>query len=142
MDNEGSTLGAVSVHYDDYLGSAAADDADAMGATRSLYQMVGLDRDQWLIVSVELARSRQADRVSVYAIDRLQHGVGTRDDVEDLAEAIGSLPVVAFDLPSTVSVTDFIEEAFQRLTIRLMAHGVGAQSLNVVGRQRLSADAI
>ena len=142
MDNQSLPLGAVSVQYDDYVGSAAADDADALAQTPSLYQIVGLDREQWMILSVEMSSSKQSERVSVYAIDRLRYQVSTVADVRKLGEAPGGLSVVAFDLPDTVDVHQFIAAAFQRISIRLVSTGVQGLSLNVVGRRALEGPAL
>lgn len=128
-------LGVVSVRYDDYLGTAAADDADAVLAGRSLYQMVGLDRDQWLIVSVELARSKHSERISVYAIDRYRHPIGSLADLEERSDFTYGVPVVAFDLPASVQLDAFIAEAFQRISVRLVSHAVAGQTLNVTDRR-------
>ncbi len=128
-------LGAVSVRYDDYLGTAAADDADAMLGARSLYQMVGLDREQWLIVSVELARSKLSERVSVYAIDRYQYPIRGLAELAEQADFAYGVPVVAFDLPSSVRLEEFVAEAFQRISVRLISQSVTGQSLNVVDRR-------
>ena len=135
MTSEAVTLGAVSVQYDDYLGTAAADDADAMLGARSLYQMVGLDREQWLIVSVELARSKVAERVSVYAIDRYQFPIRGLAELSERPDFAYGIPVVAFDLPSSVDLNQFVAEAFQRISVRLTSQSVTGQSLNVVDRR-------
>lgn len=135
MNNDTKVLGAISVQYDDYLGTAAADDADAMLGARSLYQMVGLDRDQWLIVSVELARSKISERVSVYAIDRYQFPIRGLAELEERSDFAYGVPVVAFDLPGSVRLNDFVAEAFQRISIRLISQSVTGHSLNVVDRR-------
>ena len=134
-NSDSTVLGAVTVQYDDYVGTAAADDADALIAGRSLYQMVGLDRDQWLIVSVELARSQHSDRVSVYAIDRYKHPLSGLADLEAGPDFAFGVPVVAFDLPASVPAQDFMTEAFQRISVRLTLQSVTGQSLNVVDRR-------
>ncbi len=140
MSSDVHVLGAVSAHYDDYVGTAAADDADALLGARSLYQLAGLDRDQWLIVSIELARSRLSERVSVYAIDRYQHPVRSLAELDERPELASSLPVVAFDLPRSVRVEEFVVEAFQRLSLRLSSRAIGARTLNVTARRPPGAE--
>jgi hypothetical protein len=135
VTSDSMMLGAVSVQYDDYLGTAAADDADAMLGSRSLYQMVGLDREQWLIVSVELARSKVSERVSVYAIDRYQYPIRGLAELQERPDFAYGVPVVAFDLPSSVSVDRFVAEAFQRLSVRLVSQALGGQNLAVSDRR-------
>ncbi len=137
MNDDATVLGAVSVQYDDYLGSAAADDADATLAGRSLYQLVGLDREQWLIVSVELATSKQSERISVYAIDRYRYPISSLADQQEQPDFTFGVPVVAFDLPASVGVQEFVAEAFQRISVRLVSHAVSGRTLNVTGRRRL-----
>ena len=139
VNSDSRVLGAVSVRYDDYVGTAAADDADALLAGRSLYQMVGLDREHWLIVSVELFRSKQSGRVSVYAIDRHRHPVASLADLEAGGDFAFGVPVVAFDLPASVRVEEFVAEAFQRISVRLVSRAVTGQSLRVSDRRRLEA---
>jgi hypothetical protein len=135
VSSDAQVLGSVTAHYDDYVGTAAADDAVASLGTPSLYQLAGLDRDQWLIVSIELARSTMSERVSVYAIDRYQHLVGSLAELEDRPELASGLPVVAFDLPGSVGVEEFVAEAFQRLSVRLSSRAIAGQSLNVTARR-------
>jgi hypothetical protein len=142
VSNDSRVLGAVSVQYDDYVGTAAADDADAVLSGRSLYQLAGLDREQWLIVSVELARSQHAERVSVYAVDRYRHPVDSLAALENDPEFAFGVPVVAFDLPASVRVEEFIAEAFQRLSIRLVSRAVPQHSLTVTGRRRLAEEPV
>jgi hypothetical protein len=145
MNGETTTLGAVSVQYDDYVGTAAADTSDALAPTRSLYQMIGLDRDQWMILSIELASwkgssltgARLSERVSVYAIDRDKYGIRSMADVEELVESGAGLPVVAFDLPDTVDLGEFMAEAFQRISVRLVSQAVQGQPLDVTARHKL-----
>ena len=55
------------------MGTAAADDADAVLATRSLYAIAGLDRERWTIVGLDLALG-EASGVVVYAVDRAGDG--------------------------------------------------------------------
>ena len=135
VTNDSMALGAVSVQYDDYLGTAAADDADAMLSGRSLYQMVGLDREQWLIVSIELASSQQSERISVYAVDRYRHPIHSLAEIDGQPDLAG-VPVVAFDLPDSVRVHEFVAEAFQRISVRLTTHAVAGHPLNVTSRRR------
>jgi hypothetical protein len=137
VTSDSPVLGAVSTQYDDYVGTAAADDADAWLGARSLYQIAGLDRDRWLIVSIELARSKASERVSVYAIDRELHPVRSLAELEERPDLTSGIPVVAFDLPGLVGVDTFVAEAFQRFSVRLSSRAITGQSLNVTARQPL-----
>ena len=67
-------LDAASTTWNDYVGTAAADDAHAFHGTRSLYDLAGLDRDRWVVVAVDLAVHSTAPEVVVYALDRSADG--------------------------------------------------------------------
>jgi hypothetical protein len=45
----GARLGSAQARWNDYVGTAAADDAAAILAIRSLHEVVSLDRDRWTI---------------------------------------------------------------------------------------------
>ena len=127
-----SRIGPATVRHNDYLGTVAADDAEAWVRSKSIYQLVGLDREQWLIMGLALSRSRGRDRVRVYAVDRLVHGIGSLADLDDLLESVdGQVPVMSFDLPSDILVHEFISEAFDRIAIRLVPRSVGSHRLSV-----------
>jgi hypothetical protein len=70
MDGVGSLLGSARVRWNDYVGTAAADDADALLATRSLYEISGVDRDRWTIVGMDFSRGLPLEQVVNYAVDR------------------------------------------------------------------------
>jgi hypothetical protein len=115
-------LGPAATRWNDYVGTAAADDADAVLHHPSLYELAAIDRDRWMILSVDLeVRTRAA--VTVYAIDKLAHGVRTAADVAELAGERGQLPVRAFTVPSP-SVEDFLGGAFSQISIRLVTRAV------------------
>ena len=46
-------IGPASARWNDYVGTAAADDANPLGRP-SLYEMVGIDREQWTILAVDI----------------------------------------------------------------------------------------
>ena len=77
--------------------------------------------------------------MSVYAIDRHRHPIGGLADLEELPGFAAGVPVVAFDLPASVRVEEFVAEAFQRISVRLVSRAVTGQSLRVSDRQRLEA---
>ena len=51
MELPQQTLGPVSAQWNDYVGTAAADEALAVHNKPSLYQLANLDRDRWAIVA-------------------------------------------------------------------------------------------
>ena len=62
-------LGRVCVRFNDYIGMAAADDANSLLQSKSINQLADLDRDSWAIVGFELFHSGNRDRLIVYATD-------------------------------------------------------------------------
>ena len=63
-------LGPASARWNDYIGTAAADDAEAILNRPSLYELAEIDRDQWMILAVDILRRGSATTVRIYAIDR------------------------------------------------------------------------
>ena len=66
--------------------------------------------------------------VSVYAVDRREHNIRYADDIVNLAQNLGELPVVRFTLPDPY-VEDFIKRAFKRISIRLVVRQAREQLL-------------
>ena len=122
-------LGAAATRWNDYVGTAAADDADAVLHRPSLYELASIDRERWMILSVELRVDANA-AVTVYAIDKATHRVQTAADVAELAGERGELPVRAFTIPSP-SVGDFVADAFNQISIRLVNRDVRDFPLSV-----------
>src|ERR1700712_2523855 len=92
-------LGAAATRWNDYVGTAAADDADAVLHHPSLYELASIDRDRWMILSVDV-RVKASAAVTVYAIDKVAPRVQTPADVAELAADRGQLPVRAFPVHS------------------------------------------
>lgn len=65
MLGEQSRLGSAQVRWNDYVGTAAADAAQALLNTRSLYEVAGLDRDRWTIVGVDFSLGTSPDPLVV-----------------------------------------------------------------------------
>lgn len=124
-------LGAASVRWNDYLGTAAADDADALLDRPSLYEVAGIDRGRYTIVGVDLTIWEDTTTVTVYAVDRVVHRLESHADIEELGRERGEIPVVEFVLPSQ-QVETFLRHAFKRITLRLVNRGVREQELVVV----------
>lgn len=129
MHGELGRLGAAQVRWNDYIGTAAADDADAILDTRSLYEIVGLDRDRWTIVGLDFLLASSADRGVVYAIDRR---ATSSDPIE------GDLPVTAFHLGTSGRLDKFLREIFKRFSVRLLATAVQDRELVVVEHASLT----
>ena len=130
MHGEPDRLGSAQARWNDYVGTAAADDADAILDTRSLYEIVGLDRDRWAIVGVDFSLADSADHVVVYAEDR--GSTSTGDPADD-----GHLPVTAFHLTPSRRLDEFLKEVFKRVSVRLLSASVRHRELVVAAHTNL-----
>jgi hypothetical protein len=72
MEPMGRVLGPASTNFNDYLGTVAADDAEAVLHEPSLYELADLDRDRYTVLAVDL-RVEGRTTATVYAIDRVEH---------------------------------------------------------------------
>jgi hypothetical protein len=139
-------LGPATTMWNDYLGTAAADDADALPDTRSLYELAGLDRDRWTIVTIDLDRGAAGQRVTVYAVDREQIGTSAYAHFQQVLDSDGSLPVTAFHLEDAGQVENFANEAFRRVVVRLSCRALSDTALSIekvehVGPQQVGGPA-
>ena len=122
-------LGPATAGWSDYVGTAAAEDAPAVLGSPSLYELADVDRDRWTILGIDIAVD-DATEVTVYAFDRQTHGVVSIDEIERLGWESGQIPVTAFVVPDA-HVEAFVEDAFKRLSIRLVVRPVRDQRLVV-----------
>lgn len=132
MIGENSRLGSAQVRWNDYVGTAAADDADAVLATRSLYAIAGLDRERWTIVGLDLALG-ESTGVVVYAVDRAGDAAAL--------EAV-EVPVTAFRLSASTRLDEFLTEAFKRVSVRLVASAVHDKQFVVANQTELTAPSV
>ena len=109
MELRGRVLGSAVTNFNDYVGTVAADDADAVMDRPSLYELAQIDRDRYTILAVDLAVDGSTT-ATVYAIDRVEHGMSRLAEVIELGRSRGE--VVPFDLPAP-SVEEFIRHAFK-----------------------------
>ncbi|WP_375430684.1 hypothetical protein [uncultured Friedmanniella sp.] len=123
-------LGPAAVRWNDYIGTAAADDADALIERPSLYELAGVDRGRFTIVGIDLTIWETATTVQVYAVDRVAHQLESHADIEELGRSQGEIPVVEFGIPSQ-QVEEFLSDAFKRISLRLIARGVREHQLVV-----------
>lgn len=131
MQPERGILGSASVRHNDYIGTAAADDAYALPSTDSVYEIAALDRDRWTIVSVKIQLSAGTPHVTIYAFDRAASDVRSRADIEQLASGLGELPVTAFHLETAAQAQRFLSQAFRSVSVHLIAQGIGEHVLAV-----------
>lgn len=118
MEHRGPVLGSAHTRFNDYVGTVAADDAEAVTGLPSLYELANIDRDLYTIVAIDL-RVEGPVTATVYAVDRIAQGIGPHGDIAELGEGDGVIPVVPFELPEP-KVEDFIRRAFQRISVRLV----------------------
>ena len=133
MQAERRVLGPAEVRWNDYVGTAAADDADAVLDRPSLYELAGVDRGRYTVVGVDLTIWEDTTTASVYAVDRVSEGLETHGDIDVLGRERGEIPVVEFTLPAQ-AVEEFLDDAFKRIALRLVARGVREHQLVVVPR--------
>ncbi len=136
MERGGRALGPARTTFNDYVGSVAADDAKAVLDRPSLYELAQIDRDRYTILAVDLNVDGPAT-VTIYAIDRIEHGVSGNADIVELGQRGGEIPVVQFDLAQP-SVDDFISQAFTRISVRLVTQTFRDQVLVVTESRPLS----
>jgi hypothetical protein len=115
MEGRGPILGPASTRFNDYVGTVAADDAEALKDQPSLYELADIDRDFYTILAVDL-RIDDPVTATVYAIDRLAHGLTP----PELGDGADEIPVVQFNLPEP-NVESLMRLAFRRISIRLVA---------------------
>ena len=134
MHGEPGPLGSAQARWNDYIGTAAADDADAILDTRSLYEIVGIDRDRWAIVGIDFSLADSADHVVVYAEDRTASSTG---EVADDAH----VQVTAFHLTPSQRLDEFLKEVFKRVSVRLLSASLHHREFVVAEHTTLGAAA-
>jgi hypothetical protein len=126
----GNLAGSVRrrARWNDYVETAAADDADALLDTRSLYEIVGLDREGWTIVGIDFSLDAPSHHVVAYAVGRA------------LAEPLSDehLPVTAFHLGTSARLHEFLREVFKRVSVRLLSATAGHRELLVAEHRNLA----
>lgn len=130
MDTRGRVLGSAGTRFNDYIGTVAADDAEAIKDRPSLYELAHVDRDRFTIVGIDL-KVDGATTATVYAIDRLEQAVVRPAEIVELGRGGVKIPVTPFDIPET-NVEEFIRYAFRRISVRLLTRDLHDQVLVVM----------
>ena len=125
MDVKSRVLGPASVRFDDYVGTAAADDAEAVMNQASLYELAGINRETWHIVGIDIVIHQSVPDVTVYATHRAAPESSELDPDHEVA-------VQPFNIPTT-RVDDFLNGAFRQIAIRLVARTMQDRTLVVGG---------
>ena len=118
MQPRGLVLGPARTRFNDYVGTVAADDAEVVKDQPSLYEVADIDRDRYTILAVDLSIDGPVT-ATVYAIDRVEHGITRHSEIAELSASQRQIPVVAFDIPEP-NVEDLIKHAFRRISILLV----------------------
>ena len=118
MQPRGLVLGPARTRFNDYVGTVAADDAEVVKDQPSLYEVADIDRDRYTILAVDLSIDGPVT-ATVYAIDRVEHGITRHSEIAELSASQRQVPVVAFDIPEP-NVEDLIKHAFRRISILLV----------------------
>jgi hypothetical protein len=118
MEHRGETLGSASTRFNDYIGTVAADDAEAIKDRPSLYELALVDRDRFTIVGIDL-NVEGSPKATVYAVDRLQQAVRGEAEAGELGNNGGEISVLAFDIPEP-NIEEFLRYAFRRISVRLV----------------------
>ena len=126
-------LGPALVSWNDYVGTAAADECD-VGDAPSLYEITDLDPKAWTIVGIDLAVGQEPATLTVYAFDRIKHGVRSFAELLDHAIYAGELPVTAFELAVQNNVD--VLALFKQVAVRLIVRGVQHDHLVVTEFRR------
>jgi hypothetical protein len=129
MDLGGRVLGPARTNFNDYVGTVAADDAEAVLDRPSLYELARIDRDRYTILALDL-KVDDAVTATIYAVDRIEHGISLQADIIELGQGGREIPVVRFDLAQP-GVEEFIRHAFTRISVRLVTQTVRDQVLLV-----------
>jgi hypothetical protein len=130
MDPRGPVLGPANTRFNDYVGTVAADDAEAVKDQPSLYEIADIDRDRYTILAVDL-RVNGPVTATIYAIDRLEQGIARHAEIAELSESLGEIPVVPFDIAEP-NVEDLIRRAFRMISIRLVTQHFRDHALVVI----------
>jgi hypothetical protein len=129
MEHAGRVLGPARTNFDDYVGTVAADDAEAVVDRPSLYELAQIDRDRYTILAIDLKIDGPVT-ATVYAIDRVAYDISLHAAIAALGESLGKIPVVEFNVPAP-NAEDFIRHAFRRISVRLVTGDLRDQVLVV-----------
>ena len=134
MESRGQVLGPASKRFNDYIGTVAADDAEAIMDQPSMYELAQIDRNHYTIVGIDLNVDGPAT-ATVYAIDRAAQEVVRPAEIVESGQSRNEIAVVPFDIPDP-NVEDFIRHAFRRISVRLMTQDLQDQVFVVIGSQQ------
>lgn len=124
-------LTPASVQYDDYVGTAAADQADALVGTKSLEVLTGLAGTPWTIVGYHVYRSVNSWNFHLYAANKDELGINSHEDFASVERKLGHIPVRDFSLPHGVNPEEVFAALFKRFSITMTHRGLNGLQLAV-----------
>ena len=107
MDAQHRVLGPANTQWNDYVGTVAADDAEAVQDRPSLYELAHIDRDRYTILGIEL-NVDGSTTATIYAIDRIEHAITRQAEIVDLGRSRGEIRVTRFEIPEP-HVEEFLQ---------------------------------
>jgi hypothetical protein len=138
MERGGRVLGPARTNFNDYVGTVAADDTEAALDRPSLYELAHIDRERYTILAIDLIVDGPG-AATIYAVDRVEHGISLHAEIAELGQRDGEIPVVQFDLVEP-GVEEFIRKAFKRISVRLVAQHLRDQVLVVTKSSPAESD--
>jgi hypothetical protein len=122
-------IGPASTNFDDYLGTVAADDAEAVLYEPSLYELADLDRDRFTIIGSrpQSGGTHHGDGLR-YRRSR-EHPAAPPSEIAARGRSQGNSGC-AVDLPEA-SAEELIRQAFSRIAVRLVTQPLRDHALLV-----------
>lgn len=127
-------LGPATTDWNDYVGTAAADNLEVN--TAHLHELAHLDPERWMIAAIDVAIDGHGSTATLYAIDQQASGVSSHADLLEIADTDGHLEVVSIDLRNELGPPTALSTLFRSARIRLVARGLRDVPLVVASRHR------
>ncbi|RLP69045.1 hypothetical protein D9V29_12360 [Mycetocola manganoxydans] len=130
-------LGHAGVTYGDWLGTAAADEHQTIGHLNP-YEVAGLDRDRWWILSIDITVvGVEKGYFYVYAVDREATSITDYEALQMYGRVHGKIPVTSF-LVHDIAAETLIRESFTQFHVQLRHRSLGELPLAVEDTQDLN----
>jgi hypothetical protein len=123
----------ASVQYDDLVGTAAADRADALVHNKSVEELTGLTETPWKIVGYRIYRSASSWNFHLFAANADELGIKSHDDFARVEKELGHIPVRDFALPHVVDPEKVFAALFKRFSVEMTYKGISNLQLAVTG---------
>jgi hypothetical protein len=124
-------ISPASVQYNDAVGTAAADRADALVGAKSLEELIGLSGTSWTIVGYHIYRSVNSWSFHFYAANTAELGINAHEDFASVERKLGHIPVRDFSLPHGVDSEEVFTALFKRFSVTMIHRGLKDYQLSV-----------